>query len=278
MALLYNPTYLRIHDLTGEESKPLAHPEGDYPVLNDRISHLEHLIASNCPELKSEIYLSFDSKRKSYSLQRPAFDGSPSYVCYLNDNTFFENSQDHEKFLLYPVNFLIEHLEIKYLAHPLRAHKNIYYDKMLCTGETDYTRQSLIQVHGNFSQSQVQIEQTLEMLNLLPYEFSIHIEYTESPHYDQYYFTATVKNPEHKSIAQTGTINFFKADEVESFNNNAEVMDKYMAQVYQSLNKSIAQCQDYTYYKAKLDLYNSLDEHIENLPEPDENSMPKVKI
>lgn len=276
MQPLQNISHLSMNDLTGAESKPLVHPEGDYSLLNSRLAHLEKLIEANCPELEAQINLS--SEKQEYSLRRPAFDGSPSNVCYFEDNKFFENSQDHEKFLLYPVNFLIEHLEVKYLAHPLRAHRKIFYNKLLCTGETDYSNQTLIKVHGDFTESRQPIEQTLDMLNLLPYEFSIHIEYTESPHYDQYYFTATVKNPENQSIAQTGTVSFFQADEVESFNNDPVVMDKYMAQLYKQLNVSISQCEQYTYYKGKLDLYNSLDEHIRQIPEPDEDTSLKVKI
>lgn len=278
MQPLQNLTHLSINDLRGEEVKPLLHPDGDYSRLNSRLAHLEQLIESHCPEIQAQMNLSFDSKREEYSLRIPSFDGSSSYSCSFSQNGFFDHSEEHAKFLLYPIDSVIEHLEIKYLAHPLRKHANIYYGKLLCTGETDYSEQRLIQVHGDFSESQAQIEQTFEMLNLLPYPFTLHIEYTESPHYNQYYFTATVKDAEDKSIAQTGTVTFFEAYEVESFNQDAVVMDKYIAQLYQKLNDIILKCDEYVYYKAKLDLYNSLDEHITQIPNPDEDKSLKVKI
>lgn len=278
MQPLQNLTHFSMHDLTGEEDKPLLHPDGDYSLLNSRLSHLEQLIESHCPEIQAQINLSFYKKGEVYALSIASFDDGPSHSCCFSQNSFFDNSEEHTKFLLYPIDSLIDYLEIKYLAHPLRTHPNIYYGKLLCTGETDYSEQRLIQVHGDFSESQAQIKQTFEMLNLLPYPFTLHIEYTESPHYNQYYFTATVKNPEYKTIAQTGTVTLFEADEVESFNQDAVVMDKYMAKVYQKLNKIILKCDEYVYYKAKLDLYNSLDEHITQIPNPDEDKSLKVKI
>jgi hypothetical protein len=278
MALLYHPTYLSIHDLTGEESKPLVHPEGDYHVLNERISYLEHLIEQHCPGKKSEINISFNEKDNEFCLRVPSFDASSNFICRFNIKDFFYESTVHTKYICYAVDFLVDYLEFKYLAHPLRNNNRIFYDKTLQTGETDYVSHDFKKPHGEFVESIAQIKQTFELLELLPYHSSIHIHYYEERYYEQCFFTATIQNKEGKSIAQTGSITLFDIKESEHFHTDATLMDKYMAQLYQKLNTCIAQCEEYKYYKAKLDLYNSLDEHIENLTEPDENSMPKVKI